>query len=233
MEETTIHFWLDYRKTQRKANYSFHQAVDIWYVAKVSALELSTTVWWGAGVARLALLGPKFSFGPLALFWPFSRIGWPLAKIISDHPRSCLRNHIFSLFWLIHCRFSPNSYILKVFDYKILLGSLEFLSYVKVSSSEYLLLAGAAVVEVVVRTVTLPNLLFSGGARVCWFCTDCFCISTYRRMVNLSQFTQQHCTVLYWVTSSIPHASRLNLSMHRSNMENANTWRKTRIHTWR
>ena len=40
-------------------------------------------------------------------------------------------------------------------------------------------------------------------------------------------------TVLqYWVTSSIPHASRLNLSMHRSNMENANTWRKTRIHTW-
>jgi len=39
---------------------------------------------------------------------------------------------------------------LKFFDYKILLGSLEFLSYVKVSSSENLLLA--AVVEVAVRT---------------------------------------------------------------------------------
>ena len=38
---------------------------------------------------------------------------------------------------------------------------------------------------------------------------------------------------LYWVTSSLPHARRLNLSMHRSNMEYANTWRKTRIHTWR
>jgi len=35
---------------------------------------------------------------------------------------------------------------------------------------------------------------------------------------------------LYWVTSSIPHASRLNLSMHRSNMENANTWRRGYIH---
>jgi len=46
----------------------------------------------------------------------------------------------------------------KGFDYKILLEFLEFLSYVKVSSSEYLLLA--AVVEVAVRAVTLPNLLF-------------------------------------------------------------------------
>jgi len=59
----------------------------------------------------------------------------------------------------MHCRFSPNAYMLKVFDYKIVLGSLEFLSYVKVSSSEHLLLD---VVEelVAVRTVTLPNLLF-------------------------------------------------------------------------
>jgi len=47
--------------------------------------------------------------------------------------------HFFD--YVIHCRFSPNSYILKVFDYKILLGLLEFLSYVKVRSSEYLLLA--------------------------------------------------------------------------------------------
>jgi len=38
---------------------------------------------------------------------------------------------------------------LKVFDYKILLGFLEFLILVKVSSSEYLLLA--AIVEVAVR----------------------------------------------------------------------------------
>jgi len=42
---------------------------------------------------------------------------------------------------------------------------------VKVSSSEYLLLA--AVVEVAVRTVTLPNLCCLGRARVCWFCSDC------------------------------------------------------------
>ena len=27
------------------------------------------------------LLAPKFSFGPLALFWPISRIDWPLARI--------------------------------------------------------------------------------------------------------------------------------------------------------
>ena len=39
----------------------------------------------------------------------------------------------------------------------------------KVSSSEYLLLA--AVVEVAVRTVTLPY-CYSGGAGVCWFCSD-------------------------------------------------------------
>ena len=39
-----------------------------------------------------------------------------------------------------------------------------------------------------------------------------------------------HWILLYWVTSSIPHASRLNLSMHRSNMENANTWRRGYIH---
>ena len=71
-----------------------------------------------------------------------------------------------------------------------MLGSLEFLSYVKVSSSEHLLLA--AVVEVAVRTVTLPNLLFSGGARVCWFCSDCCCINTYRRVVNLYQFMATH-----------------------------------------
>jgi len=33
--------------------------------------------------------------------------------------------------------------------------------------------------------------------------------------------------------SSLSHERQLNLSMHRSNMEYANTWRKTRIHTWR
>jgi len=38
------------------------------------------------------------------------------------------------------------------------LGSVELLSYLKVSSLEHSLLA--AVVEVAVRTVTLPNLLF-------------------------------------------------------------------------
>jgi len=34
----------------------------------------------------------------------------------------------------------------------------------------------AAVVEGVVRTVTSPNLTYccySGGAHVCWFCSDC------------------------------------------------------------
>jgi len=35
----------------------------------------------------------------------------------------------------------------------------------------------AAIAEVAVRTVTLPNLLlFIGGAHVCWFCSDC-CLS--------------------------------------------------------
>jgi len=62
-----------------------------------------------------------------------------------------------------------------------LLGSLELLSYVKVSSSEYLLLA--AVVEVAVRTVRYLTHCFLGGARFCWFCSDCCCISTYRRVV--------------------------------------------------
>jgi len=42
---------------------------------------------------------------------------------------------------------------------------------VEVSSSEYLLLA--AVAEVTVRTVTLPNLLLFRWARVCWICSDC------------------------------------------------------------
>jgi len=32
----------------------------------------------------------------------------------------------------------------------------------------------AAIVDVAVRTVTLPNLLlFIGGAHVYWFCSDC------------------------------------------------------------
>jgi len=58
------------------------------------------------------------------------------------------------------------------FRWQNLLGSLEFLS-VKVSSSEYLLLA--VVVEVAVRTVTLPYLTYCylGGAHVCWFCSVC------------------------------------------------------------
>ena len=72
--------------------------------------------------SQITLVGPKI------FVWPFSGMGWPLARIRSDHPVSCLRNHIFSLFWLIHCRFSPNLYFLKVSGYKILLGSLEFLS---------------------------------------------------------------------------------------------------------
>jgi len=45
--------------------------------------------------SQTTLAGPKISFGPLAIFWPFSRIDWPLARIRSDHPGSCLRNHIF------------------------------------------------------------------------------------------------------------------------------------------
>jgi len=93
---------------------------------------------------------PKIFILPFGSFWPFSRIGCLLARI--DHPGSCLRN-LFFTFLTINCRFSRNSYILKVFHYKILLGSLELLSYVKVSSSECLLLA--AVVEVGVRTVTV------------------------------------------------------------------------------
>ena len=79
---------------------------------------------------KLHLLDKKFVFGPLffVFFKPFSRIDWPLAvaRIISNHPGSCLKNpnHIFSLFWQIDCRFLPNSYILKDFYYEILLGSL-------------------------------------------------------------------------------------------------------------
>jgi len=92
-------------------------------------------------------------------------MGWPFAWIRSDHPWSCLRNHIFSLFCLIDCRFSSNSYILKAFGYKILLGSLEFLRVYLHQNWEYLLMLLAAVVEVTVRTVTLPNLLFF------WCCT--------------------------------------------------------------
>ena len=46
--------------------------------------------------SQITLARPKILFGPLALFCPFSRIDWPLARIRSDHPGSCLRNHIFS-----------------------------------------------------------------------------------------------------------------------------------------
>jgi len=71
---------------------------------------------------------------------------------------------------------------LKVFGYKILLGYLHFLSYVKASSSEYLLLG--AVVEVAVKTVTLPNLLFFRWCSMCLLVLFRFCcISTHRRMV--------------------------------------------------
>jgi len=54
----------------------------------------------------------------------------------------------------------------------------------------------------------------------------------FSRSAKPRKMTMKH-SVLYWVTSSLPHARRLNLSMHRSNMEYAITWRKTRIHTWR
>jgi len=61
---------------------------------------------------------------------------------------------------------------------------------VKVSSSEYLLLA--AVVDVTLRTVTLPNCYF-GGPRVCWFCSDCcWSLVHLSRMVFLSHFMATH-----------------------------------------
>jgi len=72
--------------------------------------------------SQITLAGPKI------FVWPFSRLDWPLARIRSCYPGTCLRSHIFSLFWLIDCRFSPNSCILKVFTYKILLRYLDFLS---------------------------------------------------------------------------------------------------------
>ena len=65
--------------------------------------------------SQITLVGPKIFVWPfLARFWPFCRIDWLLAKIRFEQTGSCLINHIFSLFWLlsIHCRFSPNSYIL-------------------------------------------------------------------------------------------------------------------------
>ena len=103
----------------------------------------------------------------MALFWPFSRIDWLLARIISDQPVSCLRNHIFSLFWLIDCRFSPNFHILKFFIMKFCYDPKSFWVNVKVRSSEYLLLA--AVADEAVRSLMFPNLLLF------WWCT-CFLV---------------------------------------------------------
>jgi len=38
--------------------------------------------------------------------------------------------------------------------------------------------------------------------------------------------------VSYCVTSSLPHARRYTLNVHRSNKEYTNTWKKTRRYTW-
>jgi len=48
--------------------------------------------------AKFLKLGPKIFVWPFGSFWPFSRIDWPLSRIRSDHPWTCLRSHIFSLF---------------------------------------------------------------------------------------------------------------------------------------
>ena len=98
---------------------------------------------------------------------------------------------------------------------------------------------------------------WGAGATVLWtatlalvystakYCTPAWFRSAHTHLIDLAindalrtvtgglRHTPANKVTLYWVTSSIPHARRLNLSKHRSNMENANTWRKTRIHTWR
>ena len=43
-----------------------------------------------------------------------------------------------------------------------------------------------------------------------------------------------YCDVrVHCVRSPLPHAMRLTLNMHRNNKENTNTWKNTRIYTWR
>jgi len=89
-----------------------------------SKLQLQGCLFWGQIWEiwfQITLTGPKIFVWPFGFFWPFTRIDWPLARIRCDYPGSCLGSHIFSLFWLIDCRISPNFYILKVFDCKILL----------------------------------------------------------------------------------------------------------------
>jgi len=39
--------------------------------------------------------------------------------------------------------------------------------------------------------------------------------------------------IVYCVTSSLPHATRYTSNMHRSKKEHTNTWKYTRIYTWR
>jgi len=114
-------------------------------------------------VARLALLVPNLrnlvlnntcwpQIFRLALFQdrlaPCKNYIWP-PWVLSEKP------YFFT--FLTDCRFYPNSYILKVLITKFCWDALSFCVNVKVSSSEYLLLA--AVVEVAVTTVTLTNLL--------------------------------------------------------------------------
>ena len=152
-------------------------------------------------VARLTLLGPNFrNLVPNNICWPqkFPFALWLFFSPFQDRldpckiyiwPRGFLSEKpCFFIFWLINCRFSPNSYILKVFDCKILLRSLQFeLIWKLISSSECLLLA--AVVEVAARTVTLPNLLNLGGARACWFCSDCCCRVLFKENVRYPVWT--------------------------------------------
>jgi len=72
-----------------------------------------------------------------------------------------------------------------------------------------------------------PGIWLSAGVTRVW---KRFVVCGIIKTVALLCPSSHSIEVLYWVTSSIPHASRLNLSMHRSNMENANTWRRGYIH---
>jgi len=82
----------------------------------------------GARVTRLVLLGQTTLAGPRIFVWPFGsflalfqvRLG-PLQVLDLTTLGPVWETIFFSIFCLIDYRFSPNSYIMKVFDYKILL----------------------------------------------------------------------------------------------------------------
>jgi len=62
----------------------------------------------------------------------------------------------------------------------------------------------------------LNNIIETNHVLICSILNSC--------VVKSKPFARTVCIVLYWVTSSLPQARRLNLSMHRSNMQYANTW---------